>query len=455
MALNTDRRQISFPQLKYPPFRDDELKSTIRWIKGKQILDGAEGLWRIHDGLYDLTEFIPSHPGGAQWIQFTKGTDITEQFETHHLKGIAESLLPKYFVRKTTAHRNQPFTFHEDGFYKTLKVKIIEKLQEIPPDLRKKSDYVSDSLLIAFLIVTPLCSWAWTQNAIIGAALTILDAYILTSLTICAHNYFHRADNWRMYLFNISGLSYADWRISHSMSHHIYTNTVYDVEISMAEPFLQYLPRRDKSIWAQMAAFYWPIIHSFSIIGMAVSMYLSALQNPKESTLEWSNLLVLFGPVWMYFLGGLSLAWTLALWFVMTLLTSLQFVMFGLTAGHHSHLNFFEGDTPRSESIDWGIHQLDTVVERIDTPHDHFKSLTRFGDHALHHLFPTLDHAELKYLYPILIQHCEKFESKLRVTNFYSSLISHCKQLIRKKPNDFRGSYLRLSRDISLRKLGF
>lgn len=92
----------------------------------------------------------------------------------------------------------------------------------------------------------------------------------------------------------------------------------------------------------------------------------------------------------------------------------------------------------RDEYIDFGIHQLDTIVERIDYAGNHFKSITRFGDHALHHLFPTLDHAELKYLYPTLIEHCEKFEAHLRTNTFYEALLSSSKQLIRKRPNNLK-----------------
>jgi hypothetical protein len=91
---------------------------------------------------------------------------------------------------------------------------------------------------------------------------------------------------------------------------------------------------------------------------------------------------------------------------------------------------------------------LDTVVERIDYSGDHFKSLTRFGDHALHHLFPTLDHAELKYLYPMLIEHCEKFEKHLRGATFYEALISNAKQIIRKRPNNFKEKSYRTQKDL-------
>lgn len=138
-----------------------------------------------------------------------QGTDITEAFETHHLKGIAETILPKYFVKKAIVPRNQSFTFKEDGFYKTLKLKIMDRIKEIPPDVRKKSDVVTDSLFLAVLILTPLSCWAWRTDYWLGAAMTVFNGLAMSSMTTCAHNYFHRSDNWRMYIFNIGGLSYS------------------------------------------------------------------------------------------------------------------------------------------------------------------------------------------------------------------------------------------------------
>lgn len=77
MVPDPNRLYKSFPQLQYPAFRDDEPKSAEQWLKGKRLQDGAEGLWRIHDGLYDLSTFINDHPGGSQWISSTKVWIIT------------------------------------------------------------------------------------------------------------------------------------------------------------------------------------------------------------------------------------------------------------------------------------------------------------------------------------------------------------------------------------------
>nr|AIM40226.1 desaturase [Cydia pomonella] len=433
----TDRRQVSFPHLEYPVTREEEPRTPQQWLKGKRLQDGAQDLWRIHDSLYDLTSFVDVHPGGTQWITVTKGTDITEAFETHHLKGLAEEQLPKYFVRKTDAPRNSPFTFVEDGFYKTLKLKVAEKIKEIPKNVRKRSDFVTDNLLAAFVAVSSLSCWMMNRNIWVGLALIPASGYLLSSLVTCSHNYFHRRDNWRMYIFNLIGSSYSDWRISHAMSHHLHTNTAQDIELSVLEPFLLFLPYRTKSLFEQLAALYWPVIYSVALVVQLIKEVICCAVNVEGKQLTLANAIPFLVPTWMWYFGGLPLHWTLAVWVSTLTFASFFFVMFGLTAGHHAHENFFEGDKPRAEYVDWGLHQLDTVVERIDYAGNHFKSLTRFGDHYLHHLFPTLDHAELKYLYPILYEHCSKYEEQLRTTTFYKALISHCKQLIRNTPHDF------------------
>ncbi|XP_059052813.1 cytochrome b5-related protein-like [Achroia grisella] len=437
MTIDSDRRQTSFPQLKYPPLRDDIPKISQRWLVGKQMHDGAENLWRIYDDLYDFTDFIDKHPGGSQWISHTKGTDITEQFETHHLKGVAEKMLQKYFIKKATTPRNSPFIFEENGFYKTLKAKVMEKIKDIPKNTRKQSDIVTDLLLAACITLSPLSCWAWTQSYLLGTALTILNGFTLSSVITCAHNYFHRADSWRMYLFNMGGPSYKEWRISHAMSHHMHTNTLQDIELTLLEPFLTFMPYEDKSFWNQLGAFYWPAIYPFSQIALMITEFVTSLRELEGKHIDWAHIIPLMLPTWMWLASGAPFTSVLPIWVATLMISSFYFTVYGLTAGHHAHTNFFDGDIPRSKTLDWGIHQLDTVIDNDDHK-SHFTSLTRFGNHALHHLFPTLDHAELIYLYPTLFEHCEKFKLELRKNSFYEALISHSKQLWRKQPNNMK-----------------
>lgn len=57
---------------KYSKLRDHPLHTAHLWMQMKSEHDGAENLWRIHDGLYDLSDFIEEHPGGSEWLELTK-----------------------------------------------------------------------------------------------------------------------------------------------------------------------------------------------------------------------------------------------------------------------------------------------------------------------------------------------------------------------------------------------
>lgn len=65
---------VSSLGIKYSSFRDHPLKSGLIWIESKKENDGAEGFWRIHDNLYDFSNFINSHPGGKDWLRLTRVT---------------------------------------------------------------------------------------------------------------------------------------------------------------------------------------------------------------------------------------------------------------------------------------------------------------------------------------------------------------------------------------------
>lgn len=103
------------------------------WLKAKRIDDNVEDeLWRINNTLYDLRCFADKHPGGVDWIRLTKGLDITEAFNIHHLNmEKLEPWLQKYRVGDTKRPRNVKLTFEQNGFYMTLKRKVAAKLPEI------------------------------------------------------------------------------------------------------------------------------------------------------------------------------------------------------------------------------------------------------------------------------------------------------------------------------------
>jgi hypothetical protein len=93
---------------------------------------------------------------------------------------------------------------------------------------------------------------------------------------------------------------------------------------------------------------------------------------------------------------------------VVYLITSFFFHNISLGAGHHDPQVWHEGDKI-VDSVDWGLFQIISVArfEIID------KSLlltsVTFGNHALHHLLPTVDHSKLPLLFPTYVQTCQEF----------------------------------------------
>ena len=71
-----------------PQNRSPLLHDGTAWLKLKNEFDKIDpNLWRIRDDLYNFEDFAKRHPGGPDWIEMTRGTDITEAFEVAHVFG--------------------------------------------------------------------------------------------------------------------------------------------------------------------------------------------------------------------------------------------------------------------------------------------------------------------------------------------------------------------------------
>lgn len=74
-------------------------------------------------------------------------------------------------------------------------------------------------------------------------------------------------------------------------------------------------------------------------------------------------------------------------------------------------------------------------MDRTEIRGNHFLVLTNFGDHALHHMFPTLDHGTLELLYPVFEETMKQFNIDLRVRSQFEMMCGQFMQLSRDKPN--------------------
>ncbi|XP_063701277.1 cytochrome b5-related protein-like [Culicoides brevitarsis] len=419
---------------KYPTYRDAILKTGHTWLAGRRKDENAEGLWRIHDKLYDLTNFVDIHPGGEDWLKLTKGCDITEAFESHHISVKPEKLLQYYFVRNASKPRNSKLTFAEDGFYKTLKRRVAAKMPAVNKNRRRderKSKFIQDSLLLLTLVMAGLVgrfpnSWA----------LIILAGIVMTGTIITAHNFFHKRDNWRMKIFNLCLMSFREWRISHVLSHHQFPNSLSDLEVSFMEPFLMHSVYPKKNFVQRYGswAYEW-LIYSVIYSNEAIKRTIMSIVFRKNYWHLDEILIPLVVPTTIYLFGGpnLTILASFKLWFWILTAASAFFGLITINAAHHPLGAFHEGD-PVRDDMDFGVFQLDSVVERDGLKKSLLLVLTHFGDHGMHHLFPTLDHAILPHFNDIFVKTCEEFGLEPQRSDWFELFKEQHLQLARTKP---------------------
>lgn len=229
-----------------------------------------------------------------------------------------------------------------------------------------------------------------------------------------------------MYVWDLCLLSSYEWRITHAISHHCYTNSILDFEISMVEPIIDYRVYTAKSLWHRsrlsflFSVILLPLVLFFELIKRIVSIFTG------HQKLRPENLLPLFELIAMRLLitsGGWITA--LFLWFTMHASCSLSLILGdGLISAHHHHHMFHPGDGEFSYGLDWGLAQLDATGDnKLITGPSFFIEVVMFGNHVLHHMFPTLDHGLLETLRPVLRKTCRDFnlpENLIESLNCYT-----------------------------------
>jgi fatty acid desaturase len=84
---------------------------------------------------------------------------------------------------------------------------------------------------------------------------------------------------------------------------------------------------------------------------------------------------------------------------------------------------------------DWGICQIDAVKDRTEINNSQFLVLVTFGEHCLHHLFPTVDHWHLHHLYPVFDETCKEFGITYKPGTVLDLLKGQFLQLAKNEPN--------------------
>lgn len=158
----------------------------------------------------------------------------------------------------------------------------------------------------------------------------------------------------------------------------------------------------------------------------------------NDRTIFWDEMVMLIIPVVMIIFGGqpLSVEYlndVFFRWVHIIVAANFLYINHYFTRGSHAPHLVHQGD--EIKSFDFGEYQISSVADRIGANSNIFTILAYDGEFILHHLFPSIDHAILPHLKPILFETCEEFGVKLNVSTMLESFVNHWKQVHRSEVN--------------------
>lgn len=191
----------------------------------------------VHGRVLNISEFAKRHPGG-DLILLAAGKDATVLFETYHPRGVPTSLLDKLQVGiMKDGELQSSFYSWDSDFYKTLKSRVVERLEE--RNLARRGSYEiwikAIFLLVGFwfsLYKMYVQETYWVAS-LWSVTMGVFAAFIGTCIQ---HDGNHGAFSTRRGLNKVAGwtldmigASAFTWEMQHMLGHHPYTN-VLDVD---------------------------------------------------------------------------------------------------------------------------------------------------------------------------------------------------------------------------------
>ena len=111
------------------------------------------------------------------------------------------SYLKQYYVKAATSPRFSPYTFHENGFYRTLMRRAQSVIETVPTGPAFRSKIWLDMVMVSTMVTAILA------NVTSSYALGFLAGFLMNLTIMGAHNFLHLRDNIRMYYLDLSFMS--------------------------------------------------------------------------------------------------------------------------------------------------------------------------------------------------------------------------------------------------------
>jgi fatty acid desaturase len=424
----------------------------------------------IRDRVYDVTEFAPTHPGGAL-ISIAAGKDNTHMFESYHPLWVWRAPLEKYCigtVAGSSPHIQHGVKFESlpkhAPFFRTVKERVEKMFKESKMRFRDQPWMFFKTFTI---LATILTGWmvgihysheaasVFSVPFLISTVVTLIMGVAVGMVGVCimhdANHGGYSENRLVSYLMSgtldLIGASSFMWKQQHNVGHHVFTNVDgVDPDIRVSDPDVRRITENQPWRWWHRYQYVYLLV-AYSLLALKsvlVDDFASLAQHKigiiqfrgltlKELALFWFGKVVFFS--WCLFLpiNILGLARGI-LFFVTCEAAAGLYLAYVFEVGHVVEGCEFPTYNKETKTVkyDWGA--LQAACTAGFSHNSWFWTYISGGLNFQieHHLFPSICHVHYPKIAPIVRQACQEFGVSYTVYDTYlQALGSHVNVLHR------------------------
>jgi len=433
-------------------------KGKITWEELEKHNVASDCWLAVRIKVYDVTKWVPKHPGGVDPIALNGGRDATQLFEAYHPLSV-NAVLDKYYIGDLQHDAEHPIFPPMSDFYKTLKTKIENHFTQKKISPRYAPQIIERTLLfIAIVFTLHYLSLVSTSIPVSLLCATISGIVYALICFMPVHEGSHASTTesplvWRLlgavHDF-VNGASYYTWCHQHFLGHHPFTNVTdidaeaIDPDIVTGDPDIRRIkPHQRWHPHYQWQQFYVPMLYGLLGIKYRINDIIIVFFSKTNGKIRlnpldaWHMSMFILGKTFFLFYRIILPAYyfglmkSLLLFVYSDVVTS--FVLAFVFQVNHVVTQAVWPKVDKKTGVvnmDWAQMQLATTLD-----YGHGSYWTTFFTGALnyqvtHHLFPYISQIHYPDIAPIIKDHCKQHGITYNeLPNFWEALKAHLKYL--------------------------
>lgn len=426
----------------------------------------------VERDVYDVTKWLPKHPGGDELILLFAGRDCTESFRAYHpFTDKPYQILEKFKIGKLKGPSELVRWKPDSGFYKAIRERSAKYFKDNNIDPVKQTNVyeffrfltsIGFFLFGQFVVTKKMGDWGvpFFYRILSTLFLAFFAIMIVVNVGHMASHVpaYHKPKlntfiGWLSFDF-CAGVSFHIWLHEHIVGHHQYTNII-TIDPNAPETHdndALYRSSPNQNWYKRFASQYiWLPLISFLLITeyrmASFRFFLKGFRKEIRANPEFLNL-----KTFLIFLVGKFL-WFWRVYYVPVAYWNCRFIevvtlnfFAELFAGYFIGITFPANhitnkvDWPMIEknektgelsiNEEWAVMQAKTCKDYSPQSWIFTHAFGSLNNHSCHHLFPAMHHSYYSHIYPIVHQAAKEYNVKLpHVGNYFELVGDYLKNL--------------------------